>query len=271
VLKGGVPVVEGRTLDLADVDVLVEPHVAAEWGRAVQERGRGVVQGSVPRRGLEHHHPLGAHRESGGLLVELHTTVPHAQLDEGVFARSRALPGFKALRRMAPADQAWHVLVHATVQHPERRGRLRDVVLLAFALGDLTPDEAAGLRSRAARHDLSALAESLGLAEALRCGAVRVDPFLEIAALRCILRADPIRLPISPRAVAEVAKAAVFGCLPLRERASYMQRPTGRGVTAPLAWGARALRLLLGLPWARLAREAAQQGGRAVATPSAVR
>jgi hypothetical protein len=257
VLKGGVPVVEGRTLDLADVDVLVEPDAAAEWTRAIRERGRASVEGSVPRPGLEHHHPLGGHREPGGMLVELHTGIPHAQLDEGVFARSLPLPGYTALRRMAPTDQAWHVLVHATVQHPERRGRLRDVILLAMALGDLTPGQATGVRSRAARHDLSALAEKLGLAEGLRDGAVRSDPFPEIAALRYFLWVDPIRLPTSPRAVAEVAKAAVFGCLTVGERASYMQRPTGRGIAAPLAWGARALRLLLGFPWARLAREAA--------------
>jgi hypothetical protein len=260
VLKGGAPVAEGRVLDVADVDLLVARADAAVWERAVRARGRARTERSVPRPGLDHHHPLGAHREAGGLLVELHTFIPHARLEGDPVARSRPLGGFRALRKLAPADQAWHVLVHVTVQHPERRGRLRDLLLLSLALARLSPEEATDLGRRAAEHPVEALADALAMSWGLAgAEAPPEDRFPEIAALAYLLRAEETRLPADPRVAAGLAKGAVYGCVPAAERGAYLRLPTGRGMWAPLSWGARSLRLLLGVSWARRAREAADR------------
>lgn len=252
VLKGGAAAAEGRVLEIGDVDLLVQPAEAKAWDAALRARGRTIDASSVPRVGLGHHHPLGTHREEGALLVELHTAIPHAALEGDPMASSVPLPGCRALRALAAADQAWHVIVHATVHHPERRGRLRDLVLAAWALARLAPDARAVLRRRAAGHRVAAVAAALELAGGLALGTAAPDPFRPFAVLRYLLRAEPDRLPSDPRAAAEVVRGAAYGCA--RERAAYVRRATGRGLLAPLSWGARALRLLQGAPWATLAR-----------------
>lgn len=256
VLKGGAAIAEGRLLGVADIDLLVEADAALEWEGALREQGRVAVEGSVPLAGLRHHHPMGTHMEAGGLMVELHTAVPHAGLDGDPFSRSLPLEGFRALRRMSPPDQAWHVLVHSAVHHPERRGRIRDLVLLASSLAGLTDRQAAELRRRAASHPARAVAGVLAMAEGLLAGRVPEDPYRELAALGYLLRAEAERLPADPRAAHVLAEAAAYACA--AERAAYLARPTGRGATAPLVWGVRALRLLRGLPWARRARQAVE-------------
>jgi hypothetical protein len=64
----------------------------------------------------------------------------------------RFCPG---LWRLAPADHLWHVLIHNVGKHPERRGRIRDLLLLRSAIDACSPDDIAAVKRVAVGHVLT--------------------------------------------------------------------------------------------------------------------
>jgi hypothetical protein len=258
VLKGGVAVARGLVLDLVDVDVLVPPDRAGSWEEALIEGGWHAIDGSVPRAALRHHHPLGAHVEAGGLRVEIHTRIPEVGGFEEALARSRPLPGHRTLRSPGALDQAWHVLVHATVQHPERRGCIRDLLLLEHSMSEMTAADAASLRARADGHPVAAVGEMLTMVDDLLASRAPTDRFTSIRALDGLLRgAGRARSWLHPAVANAAVEGAFTTCVPGSEWASRLLTPTGHRSTAPLAWGLRAIGLVLGLPWSLRARSIA--------------
>jgi hypothetical protein len=127
--------------------------------------------------------------------IEVHAELgPDIDLSAAeAFRRAVPITWLDGWVRLAPADEAWHVLRHATVTHPSHRGRLREHLMLQRILGDLTLQERDALIARTrAGHAESDRATATGLACALDDRLQReTDPFAPFALLWYELERDP--------------------------------------------------------------------------------
>lgn len=136
-LKGAVPLLRGAGgAALVDLDVLVAPEHAAPLAEALAEAGYAVV-------GKASRHVLPTLSARGEIPVEIHRMVP--LLPDAVWERVRPAPD-SALLLLHPADHLRHLLTHTTLHHPERRGRIRDLLLMADALAHSSPDDVRDVR-----------------------------------------------------------------------------------------------------------------------------
>jgi hypothetical protein len=147
VLKGGVNVARGRELDLGDLDVYLPPDEATRLAELVdheQYQRAPLPDGPrhLARRYASHQLPLEIH----------HSLAVVAARPEDVLAGASTLPGYQALRVLAPRNHAWHVLHHCIDAHTRRQGMLRDVIALGLALDHCTDDDLRDLESKAQAH-----------------------------------------------------------------------------------------------------------------------
>jgi hypothetical protein len=176
VLKGGVPLAEGSGgMWLMDVDLLGTPSDAAAAAAALDQAG------------YRPHGQAAAHRlpaqasDRDSVIVEIHTAVPGADRDVWRGVRP-AGPGAELLV-LHPADHLRHLLLHSVVHHANRRGRLRDLLLIAHALERCAPGEVAAVREALAREpEARALAAQAAMAQALADGGAVIDDAFELTA-----------------------------------------------------------------------------------------
>jgi hypothetical protein len=181
-LKGGVSAAGEDPLDLMDLDVLLVRDQAPRFAEAMGREGYGSLEPDVIGPDSSAHH-LGNRRLPGSIQVEVHFRLPLVDDDARVRARSLPLAGADSFRRLGAADHAWHLLLHAAVQHPFRRGRIRDLLLIARALAECAPDERAEVHARVAAHPFAGPLEAVArAAEALGRGTLPPDTFRTIAA-----------------------------------------------------------------------------------------
>jgi hypothetical protein len=159
VLKGGVPLLHGAGGPrLLDVDVLCSPADAAAVAAELDRAGYQVY-------GSPAAHRLAVRAADNDIPVEIHTSVPG--LSGPVWERARPVPG-SPLLVLHPADHLLHLVLHSVVQHADRRGRLRELLLMADAIERCTPGELAQVHAAAAREpEAAALAAQLEMAMAL--------------------------------------------------------------------------------------------------------
>lgn len=258
VLKGGVPLAEGRPgVDVVDVDVLAAPAQAQALGATLDASG-------YTARGRASSHRLAERVTEDGVQVEIHTGVPGIGAADAFLAR--AVPSRVAgVLAPHPADQLWHLLIHSVAQHAGRRGSLRELVLLADALGRCGPEDLPAVEARMdGRPDGPALRAQLALAQSLRARRPpAADPFAGVAAAAYSMteRLAPLRLPVPLKAaLAEsvfMAVARRAGTGPALADAA--QGPARGG---PLRWLARRVpRWVLAPPALLLARQARRAAG----------
>jgi hypothetical protein len=169
VLKGGVPLLRGADGPrLMDVDLLARPADAAALAARLDAAGHQA-------HGRAAAHRLAVRAAEHEMPVEIHTVVPGLSTD--VWARVRPVPG-SALRVLHPADHLLFLLQHSAVQHVDRRGRLRDLLVMAEALAHCAPADLDEVRAALAadRHG-GVLARQLEMAQALAGGGPVRDPF----------------------------------------------------------------------------------------------
>jgi len=172
VLKGGVTIAEGRAISVSDIDILVDlslQHAVDSWLETAGFRAADS--------GPSAHH-LAPRSSENAIPIEVHATL--SQYDDLRGARARAVPirTMPALLRFAPADHVWHALVHAVAQHPERRGRLRDLIMLSQAIAECDTTELATVRGRIDTHDdRKILHATFAMADAMRRRLPVDDPF----------------------------------------------------------------------------------------------
>jgi len=183
VLKGGVAALASPApVDLTDVDVLVRA-VQAERLAALLD-GEGF-SGTGPA-GTAH---LAQRVAPNTVQIEVHFALNEFEFDETIWGRLRPLDGVSGLWRLCPADHLWHLLVHTVVTHPYRRGALRDVLLIAEAIGDCDPAALGAVERRMNAHPLSRqLGDLLAMARELRAGLPAEDRFRREAAANYVLR-----------------------------------------------------------------------------------
>lgn len=220
-LKGGVPVALGATLNLADLDLLVAPRHPRRVA-ALLERSEGmVVSGTDPRvggRGMTHLAPRVA---TGDIPVEVHFDLHYVPDPDAARDRAVHLADFAALRMLTPAEHLQHVVVHSALQHPERRGSLRDLAVIRHAIAMCTEGELRAAHGGLSRGEATAVLEFV---LELTSGRVPVDPFRRTAAVGYLiaarfrdrspvtlrhLAASAVALAESPRAYLQLLRASV--------------------------------------------------------------
>jgi len=162
VLKGGTAVAAGENVDLIDVDVLAAPGEAHAVSEALGELGYGALAG----RGA---HRVGVRGTRTSIHIEIHTSVPGLDQEGEARAPRRLEPSAVAgLSQLRAPDHLWYVLHHSAEQHPDRRGRLRELLVVAHAIRRCTPAELAEAGRRVAAHPRAALLRThLGMAHAV--------------------------------------------------------------------------------------------------------
>lgn len=160
VMKGAVAVLRRGAPDLSDVDVYASAAEAAVLAEEIDRLGYRAV-------GAPGAHALRLRATPDSLPVEVHTSIPgtHGAPER----RLVPAPSLPELRVLHPADHLWYVLHHATEQHAERRGALRDLLVLADAMDACGPDDRREVDRWTAEHWRPELFRRvLQMAEALR-------------------------------------------------------------------------------------------------------
>lgn len=253
VLKGAAHAVEGgEPLDVGDVDVLLPRHHAVEFAALLEARGGhralGIDAAGASGTGWQ----LATRLAEGGVQVEVHFDVPFLAGEGDPWEATRPTPAGGVLR-LSAANHLWHVLVHGVVHHVERRGSLRELLLLCSARAACGTDDLREVERRAAAHPaVRPLRATLGMAEALAAGADPGDPFRAVAAARFALMAGAGKrwgagrfgMAAASSAFALAEGGGAYRGLWMGSPASALAGPGFRGSTrwdrfALPAWGAR--------------------------------
>lgn len=182
VLKGGVAAAGGEFIELGDVDILVAPELAMDVAAALEQAG-------FERSGHEEASPyhLAGRVTPNALPIEVHHTLEDGGQLSSLFGSATEMPGEPTLWRQGAVDHLCHLLHHSTIRHPERIGRIRDLLLLGHALRTSTPAEIAAVEAEIAEHEAGAtLIDLLRLARQFEAGEFSSDPF-GAAVMRTIL------------------------------------------------------------------------------------
>jgi len=183
VLKGGVSALGDSWVDLNDVDLLLMKEDAERLVEALLDRG-------YQQCGFAGAHHLRGLVRDGELMIEIHLALDTEEADTDGQLRHRIepIPTSRGLSRLAPADHLWHVLTHAVVTHPPRRGRVRDLLLLQQAISTCAAEEIDATRRRAAKHELSeTLRSALDHGVLWSRGEATEGPFEEVALVGYLL------------------------------------------------------------------------------------
>jgi hypothetical protein len=150
VLKGGLGVANNTLLDLNDLDILLPISEGRRFFSALIEDG---------------YHPSGGAGRytfnqlwrDGALAVEIHHGIHEGLVypDGKFWPGAGEIPACPGLWCLAPADHLWHVLIHNVGKHPERRGRIRDLLLLRSAIEACSPGDIATVKRKSSSHELS--------------------------------------------------------------------------------------------------------------------
>ncbi|MFI5235310.1 MAG: nucleotidyltransferase family protein [Gemmatimonadales bacterium] len=146
-LKGTAALLDPAALPLKDVDLL-----------APRGNGPAVLAALAGGGRLPVHRPTYLHAtvaSPDGVPIEVHGTIwseARCTADD-LWRRGTPHPSIAGLRLLAPADHLWLLLVHVTLVHPTRSGRLRDRLLIRAAA---TPQALSEVRDRIARNRAAA-------------------------------------------------------------------------------------------------------------------
>lgn len=191
-LKGGVAVGTGFDLDLEDLDLLLTLDDARRLETGLLRAGYRSQRGGSPRH-------LGTLFMPGGIGVDLHTTLSRAgkSVPDDLWSATLPLEGLAGIERLNPAEHLWHLLCHVAVDHPERLGRIRDLLLIARALEDCSQADVNAVKAKIAQHAIALeLNRLLSTAIAMRERQPIEDEFRRDAAAAYILGRVFERLPI---------------------------------------------------------------------------
>jgi len=185
VMKGGVLVPDpARAVDVADLDLLLRPGEGRRLAARL-DQGLGYVALQAdpdPRAGMAH---LGQRVTPHHVQVEIHERVSGLDAAEALVERAQPLEGVPGVFRLHPRDHLRHLLEHGVRSHPDRRGSLRDLLLVASEAGagpQLPAEFTDGGQGGA-----QAVRNTLEMARALADGRAPRDAFVAEAAARYLM------------------------------------------------------------------------------------
>ncbi len=238
VLKGGVAALTDQNpVDLADIDVLARPDDARALAAALDSTGYRDVGPSSP------FHLKGRIAAGAGLPVEVHAKIDMVGCDwsESIWSRVTPLAGATGLRRLGARDHLWHLLVHVGALHAYRRGAIRDLLLVSWALAQCSKSELADVEAQIAcdAHALT-LRDMLFMAQALAGTAPLEDRFTYQAAVSASVRQQGRWLPLPEVVRGDVGRWAVALLAGRAEMRTEWDRvravTTGVSLSPPIAW-----------------------------------
>ena len=198
----------GCELDLVDVDLLLPPESARTFARELDQRGYWPFGHSHPRHLTQ--------RTNGSLLpVEIHVCLDHdgASLGAEVWDRIRPLESWDGLWRLSATDHLWHLLEHVTVDHPERCGLIRELLLIGVAAVECSDREMEHVRSRVSGHPRGDMMRTtLQMAEDLYGRRLVGDPLAGVTAIAYAVRTVLLGVPL-PRVLEPHVYKWSFGLL----------------------------------------------------------
>ena len=209
VLKGGTVASTLAAVDLVDIDLLVEAAHARDFTAELDRRGYRPMGHSSSRHLIER-------SRVKSVPIEVHTSIHNdIPTSRNLWASVTPLRAVQGLHRLGRADHLWHLLLHAVVDHPERRGNIRDLLLIGGGVSDCTVDELGAVRRQVATHpSRRVLEETLSMAQAVDTKNLLGDPLEYASAVRYSVRVLLCPLPI-PRVlegyVYRWAVALLFG------------------------------------------------------------
>jgi len=219
VLKGGYCALGDDPLDLSDIDVLLPRDQAAYLAAILDARGHEATF-SNPQH-------LRARTAPQALPVEIHVTLdpsgapPEERLWHGV----TPIPSTPGLWRLSPVEHLWHVVRHATVDHPSRRGRFRDLLLIADAASVCTSSDLAEVTTRVERHAYaSPLRDVLTMALDISRNRPPADRFRLVAITHYTVRGLTQRVGMSQAKARDVAESTFVLVLGPRERRAFWKQ-----------------------------------------------
>jgi hypothetical protein len=176
-LKSGRNVLESTALvDLSDIDVLAPEGSLSVLRLALLDAGYRETGGGSSHR-------LRKLVKADALPIEVHFAVPGVEPFYDVWSRVEPRQDGSGLWDLSAADRLWHLLLHSVVQHPNRRGRLREVYLAMAALKECSPKARGEVTERIDDHPFSEpLKRFLSLASNMVHGCSPPDWFAEVAA-----------------------------------------------------------------------------------------
>ncbi len=203
-LKGVCPPLKGLgSVGLADVDLLCS-------SECLDEVRAALIGGGYRESGKASAHHVPSLVKDGALPLELHFAIPGVTPPYDVWSALERDPGGSGLSFLGAADQVWHLLVECVVHHPHRRGRLRDLWLLAVAVGECSEGDLREVEARIASNPYAEpLRALLEMAIEAAAGRAPTDRFAVTAAASYLWVHEVPRLRL-PRAVVLHAHAAVF-------------------------------------------------------------
>ncbi len=179
VLKGAVVAMSDQSaVDLVDIDLLAAPEDAARLAEQLSLQEYRPVGHSSPR------HLTGSAKDDG-IPIEIHTTLARdgASLPSAFWDRVVPLETVPGLYRLRPKDHLWHLLEHVAIDHPERRGFVRELMLISSAIAECTENDVAMVRRLIEKHALrTRLRELFSTARAFGEGRSTGDRLQRVAA-----------------------------------------------------------------------------------------
>ena len=194
-LKGSVvAVAEDHAIDLVDVDLLADPEEARQLAAELDRKGYRPVGHSSPRH-------LTARIKNDSIPIEIHTTLSRAgaPLPGELWDRLEPLETVPGICRLGWRDHLWHLLEHMVIDHPERRGFIRELMLIGQAIAECGENDLTAVNRRidGCSHR-RALREVFEAADHLRKGRCDNVPLESVAAafysVRVVLQ--PVLLPL---------------------------------------------------------------------------
>jgi hypothetical protein len=223
-VKGGAFLsVEARSYYLDDLDILLPRSEARTYAAALDAAGYQTLAGSSSYRHLS------GRAAPGSIEIEIHVLGNRDRdwLDAAAQEAVLPIPGYPELTRLAPLAHVWDILVHVTVGHTHRRGRIRDVLLLADAIADCSPDDRVTLARRMTTHPSGrAMDAQLTMARAIGDKTPTVDAFEGVALTNYVLRGRTRGVVNLPGHVQEIAPNLAFAILggPIERRYFWAQQ-----------------------------------------------
>jgi len=182
-LKGGRWVGEGVPLFLLDLDVLVPAGTEFELARRLEAEGYRASGSDA-----DHTPHLSPRRLPGSLPVEIHRRIKGLSDPGRLLEGAIPSPGTSHLWHAAEGDHLEHILVHAMAGHPDRRGRLRDALLIGRSVERVSePELDEVVRRLVVQLQRTDVEDWLALVRGIGGAGPSVDPFRERALHRYTL------------------------------------------------------------------------------------
>jgi hypothetical protein len=240
VLKGGVALATPRPLDVLDLDLLVSPPHASALLAALQEAGYTAHGRDRLAPGPRDHH-YAPRFVPGSVPVEVHFRIGEMEGEPDLLADAVPLEGAGALLRLAPTDHLRHLLLHTVAHHPHRRGRVRDLLLIASAVRELGEAGVATVRASLAAHPFAGeLDATLDAARALAEGRAPADRWRGMSGAVYVAAATAWvgRLPRGRQTDLSTCLWAAMGCAEDRRRlrARLWATPAASSELPAVAW-----------------------------------